>query len=406
MPEEYETQTLTFNQKVSAPARQVYHAFTNATALREWLCDAAMAHPYPGGRMYMWFNGGFYTSGEYATLVADKEVVFTWRGRAEPAATLVQVSLDEGKGFTNVRLSHSGVGFDDSWEQPVQELRRLWERRLENLAAVMETGMDQRFVNRPMLGITLDEFNSEIARELGVPVKEGMRLDGVVGGMGAEKAGLQRDDVIVAMGGLPVARWADLSHAIQEHQAGDRLEVIFYRGPERRTVNMELSRRPLPEVPGRPAELAEAVRKGADEVYEELTRLFEGVTEQQASWKPAQDEWSAKENVAHLIHEERENHVWIPDLVDSQERWSDDFISNSHARVAATVQAYPTIPELLEHLKRIMVETQALVTNLPEEFVARKPSYWRMGYNLLESITHPRTHFEQIRSTLEAARQA
>ena len=31
------TKTLTFKRTLSAPAQEVYRAFTNATALREWL---------------------------------------------------------------------------------------------------------------------------------------------------------------------------------------------------------------------------------------------------------------------------------------------------------------------------------------------------------------------------------
>ena len=43
-----ETQTLEFSRTVSASPAAAYHAFTNATALREWCCNDAQADVYPG----------------------------------------------------------------------------------------------------------------------------------------------------------------------------------------------------------------------------------------------------------------------------------------------------------------------------------------------------------------------
>jgi uncharacterized protein YndB with AHSA1/START domain len=39
-------------QLVKASSAQVYHAFTHANALHEWLCDFATVAPRPGGPIY------------------------------------------------------------------------------------------------------------------------------------------------------------------------------------------------------------------------------------------------------------------------------------------------------------------------------------------------------------------
>jgi uncharacterized protein YndB with AHSA1/START domain len=57
------SQTLSFTQLVKTSPESVYDAFTNATQLREWLCNVATVVPRPGGRIYLWWNSGYYTSG-------------------------------------------------------------------------------------------------------------------------------------------------------------------------------------------------------------------------------------------------------------------------------------------------------------------------------------------------------
>ena len=48
-----EMRTLTCQRTIQAPLDQVYRAFTNAQALREWFCDVATVVPRIGGRVYL-----------------------------------------------------------------------------------------------------------------------------------------------------------------------------------------------------------------------------------------------------------------------------------------------------------------------------------------------------------------
>lgn len=399
------TQVLKFKRTVNAPPAEVYRAFTNATALREWLCDAAQADPRKGGRVHLWWNVGYYTTGEYTALVPNRKVAFTWRGRSDPDATSVQVSLAAKNGATRVTLAHAGVGAGKAWAATAQGLAHEWAKNLENLQSVLEAGHDLRLTLRPLLGISIGEFSAEIATRLGVPVREGLRLDGVVEGLGAHVAGLQKDDVIVSLAGKKVAGWPTMAAALRAHRAGDEVKVVFYRGAEKRAVAMKLSPRPMPEVPAAAAALAEAVRKQYSEVDLELARCFERVSEDEAARRPAPGEWSAKEIIAHLIIGERDTHAWIAELIGGQERWSDSFIGNDLSRHSATAAVYAILPALLEELKRNEAETVAMLTALPPEFVARKGSYWRLGYSLLSLADHTREHFGQIRAAIEAARK-
>lgn len=396
--------TLTLERKIQAPAAELYRAFSNATVLREWLADVATTSPREGGRFYLSWNDGYYTSGEFTSLTPGEEVAFTWHGRGEPGPSAVCASLVAEDGATRVLVEHGGLGSGEAWSETVEALERAWPFSLENLASVMETGEDLRFTRRPMLGVTVTDFNADVAAQLGVPVTEGIRLDGVVPEMGAKAAGLQADDVIVGMAGREIVGWPTLSDALAAKQAGDTVEVIFYRGPEKRTVEMTLSGRPIPEIPETAQALADIARERHAEIESELEEFFAGVGDDEASFKPSSEAWSAKETLAHLIHGERGWHSWMDDLVGGHEPWYDDWGGNVHAHVAATVAAYPTVEALLEELKRHHAETAALIANLPAEFMARKGSYWRLAYNLLEAPYHHRTHLQQMQEAVAAAR--
>ena len=390
---------------VRASARLAYRAFTNSTALREWLCDVATVEPHPSGRMYLWWRGDFYSSGHYLELDENKCIRFRWFANIDSAPTEVTVSIIEKDGGSLVKLDHS-VPDDPSWTQTAETFRENWVESLENLKSVLETGIDLRIANRPMLGILPGDFTEEQAASLGVPVREGLRIDGVVDGMGAQKCGLQRDDVIVEMVGHPIRSDANsLPNAIAGKKGGDKIEVVFYRGPERKSVTMELSKRPMPDVPSNPVELARQARELLEPALRELEKCFDGFSDEQAMKRPDPKEWSALEIVAHLIHGERFNSLFLSGLIDGYELVSDGFGSNITAQVEATVKANPSIKLMLDTLRRTVEEVFIYTELIPEDFVANKGSYYRFGFGLLQPDFHLGAHTQQIKDALAAARQ-
>ncbi len=399
------TQTLTFKRTINTKPVAVYRAFTNSTALREWFSDVALAEARKGGRFYAGWNSGYYTSGEYVSVTPDKKVVFTWQGRSEPAATRVQVSLAEKKGSTLVTVAHSRVGSGKLWAKAIKEIMKGWETALENLQSVLETGEDLRISLRPMLGISTGYFNAEVAGQLGIPVAEGVRLDGTLAGMGARAAGLQKDDVLVSIAGKKVASFASLANALQGRRAGDKVPVKFYRGKQLNTVIMELSRRPIPPIPATPAELATAVRQMYAELNIELEKCFAGVTEEEASSKPVPEEWSAEDVVCHLLAGERDGHSEITDIIIGNVRYYDGDGNNVQARNIALSAVFPAYRALLDEYKQAQAETVALLGAIPPEVISRKRSWWWLSYNWLQPFEHTRDHFEQIRAAIETARK-
>lgn len=398
------SRTLTFEETIPASPAAVYYNFTNSTALREWLADVATTAPHEGGRFYVAWHDGFYAAGSFTRLQPNEEIALTWHGRGQPAPVTVRVTLTpQGESATRLLLRVEGLGEGEAWDVTAAVSKKGWRNSLENLASVLSTGEDLRFTRRPMLGIMVGEFNEKLAQELGVPVTTGIRLENLIDGMGAAAAGLQAGDVVVGVGDVETRDWPSLTTALSGYRAGDTVDVAYYRGPEKRTTAMTLSGRPLPELPETVAGLAEAMRQRYRQIEDELDGFFEDVAEAAAHFKPAPDEWSAAEVLAHLIHGERLRQGWLAELAGGQEAWHDEWGGNVDAQVAATVRAYPTVSALLEALKRHHVETAAFIENMPADFAGRKGSYWRLAYDLMNAPLHHHEHLEQMRAAIERA---
>jgi uncharacterized protein YndB with AHSA1/START domain len=391
-------------QTINAPAERVYYAFTNASTLREWLCDLATVAPHPGGRIYLFWNAGFYAAGEYISIEKEKSIKFKWVGKDEPGPSLVNVVFEPKDDGTYVKITHT-VPDGTQWNNLLEGFQEEWSVGLKNLSYLLETGKDIRTINRPMLGIIPGDFSPDQAMRLRVPVTEGVRLDGVVDGMGAAHAGLMRDDVIISMAGKPItSKPESLPAAIEGKKGGDKVEVVFYRGSQQRTVTMELSKRPMPVVPWEPAQLAVIAREKYEMAVGEMLECFKGVSEEQASKKPNSREWSAREVIAHLIHSERNFQSDLDDLIGGYERWADDWGGNVDARIQATIVAYKNTNGLIQELKRLCEETINFIQLLPPEFVARKDSYYAIGVRIVQGPDHIEGHIDQIRAALNFAK--
>ena len=397
---------LKFKLQIAAPPSEVYGTFTNGAALCEWLSDVAQVDARLGGHVYLWWESGYYINGEYLELDPDQKVVFSWYGAGEPGPTRVKVAFTSQADGTLVVLSHQGIGLENAWKKPRKEFKQSWKRALENLKSVLETGQDLRFLNRPRLGFCeIQELSAEQAALAGYPKRAGLLVQGVEEGLCAANAGLQTGDLLVKFAGQKTSTLADLGRVLDRRRAGDKVKFLFYRAETRLSAKAQLSRRPVLEVPMTAESLAEIVSMQYDRFAVDLDALLKGASEQQAEYRSEPEEWSVKDVLAHVIATEREIHAWIARRVEGQEA---DFglRANQPVRIRAIISTFPLLAGLVGELKRNQAETVAMVYDLPEEFVRRRRSYWRVGYELLlMPAIHLPTHLAQIRATLEKAGQ-
>ncbi|HEX9676159.1 MAG TPA: SRPBCC domain-containing protein [Anaerolineales bacterium] len=397
---------LVFERVIPAPAEEVFYAFSTEQGWRDWLCQSARFRPLSGRSFQLAWNSGWFAAGSILTLERPNKVELSWHGPGDPATSRVSIGLLEKKGGTEVEIRHAGLGEGEAWERARAEVQKGWEVGLENLESIFKTGEDLRFVRRPMLGIWMNDFSKEIAEEIGVPVTQGARIDRPVEGMGAERAGLQHDDVLVEMDDKPVRGFSDLGTVLQGHRAGDTIPVTFYRGREKMTLPMELSRRPIPQVTLDPGDLAKKLTEIYAEFRGELEQLFAGVSEEQAGFRPSPDGWSAKDTLAHLIEGEYRNLDVIQDAMQDIEREFADEGGNVRERLEAMQVSAPTSAALRAELENRQRETVHFLQHA-DKLKRRKGVMWRLAVNWLETpLGHERGHMEQMKAAIQAARAA
>ena len=247
-----------------------------------------------------------------------------------------------------------------------------------------------------------EEMTPELAEKLGVPVTEGLRLTGLIPGLGAEAAGFQRDDVVVALGDREVTNFSGFVAALDPYNGGDHIPVTIYRGAEKQVINMELSRRPVPEFPSSIQAMTDTARDTYATLDKELDALLEGVSEEAAEYRPTPDDWNAKEIIAHIITSERDTQTWLACITEDFDL-EQPFHSNGKERIQAMTSVYNTIPALVEELKKSEAVLIALAASLSEETQSHKHLYNQVAAWLTTFEPHHREHFAEIKRLLSAS---
>ena len=120
-----------------------------------------------------------------------------------------------------------------------------------NLAKqVMDDLVKYGRVKRAWLGVYMQPITPDMAEAFGLKSAEGALVSDVVPNSPAEKAGIQRGDVVRSVGGTAVKTPDDLSKAVRSRVAGDVVKIEGFR--EGKTVNFSVKLEELPEQAGKP----------------------------------------------------------------------------------------------------------------------------------------------------------
>jgi hypothetical protein len=176
-----------------------------------------------------------------------------------------------------------------------------WAEALDNLAAYVETGVNRREQQRPMLGIGIDIWDAEQARASGADIDGGVLVSSTVDNGGAQAAGIQAGDLLESVGATRVRDWPDLVTAMRGHKAGETIDLTYWRDGERSRVNATLGGREAPTLTTDPTLLSEEVRRYADERLAALGGALGSPSEDAAGHQPGPGEWSAKQVLSHLL---------------------------------------------------------------------------------------------------------
>lgn len=100
---------------------------------------------------------------------------------------------------------------------------------------------------RPLLGIEmLDVSNTYLLYLEGIflnsEVKEGVVVVSTEKGSPAEKAGIQKNDIIVELDGVKVADTAHLRYNLYKHSVGDKVQIKYFRDKELKETTVTLDK--------------------------------------------------------------------------------------------------------------------------------------------------------------------
>lgn len=382
-----------------------FEAVTEARELREWFSDEAWTQVRPGGRYEVRWNQGYRAEGKFTELDPPRRAAFTWQGTGESGETAVEFTVEPADRGVEVAVVHSGFGSGEDWDKVLAEAEKGWAVGLENLKSTLETGVDLRLARQPFLGINFEPLNAKRAAKEGIAAERGIYVTGTVEDSGARAAGLEKSDVIVSIGGEETPGFQELSNALRAHGAGDVVDVDLVRGQERRTVQVTLGERPREEVPDNAEGLAQLVAERHQKTDAELKAAVEGLTEEEAGQRPAEGRWSVRQVLAHLSIVERDTQSYLASV--ALDGWLDGGVSNPTVipgRLEAVLATTPTLGGLLERYFADEAETVAFLRGLPEETVAHKARFYRIGQIALSLPDHTRGHIEWIKRTVEAVR--
>ena len=110
-------------------------------------------------------------------------------------------------------------------------------------------------IERAYLGVQMQGVTEQVADDLNLPVDHGALIAEVTPDSPADDAGLRGGstdasgdaapgDQIVAIDGKEMQDQDDVAEAVAEHRPGDKVEIEYYRGDDKRTVTVELGKRP------------------------------------------------------------------------------------------------------------------------------------------------------------------
>ena len=132
-------------------------------------------------------------------------------------------------GITNAKYSSSGYSSQASIDNigfaiPIDSVR-----------SIVESLIEKGYISKPYIGVSVTDVSTE-AQNYGLP--KGASILGVVEDSPAEKAGLQKNDIITEVNGTTIESRTDLSKLIGNCAVGDVLKLKVYRQGEVLTLTV------------------------------------------------------------------------------------------------------------------------------------------------------------------------
>ena len=152
---------------------------------------------------------------------------------------------------------------------------------------IMDRLVDEGEVVRGWLGVSIQPLTPEMAESMDITADKGVLVSQVFEDAPAAEGGIRAGDVVLEFNGKAVSDPSELQSTVAWTKPGTKAKVLLLRGGKRKTVAVEIARRP--ERPDRVRARSEG--GGGPDQLEELGVKVSGVTpeaQQRYGYKPGQ----------------------------------------------------------------------------------------------------------------------
>ena len=105
---------------------------------------------------------------------------------------------------------------------------------------IADTIIAGKTVTHAYIGLTMQTVNAQNATANGLSVNQGAYVADVTSGSPADKAGIKKGDIIVAVDGDEITSADGMILAVRSHDIGDTVKVTLMRGDSKKTVEVTL----------------------------------------------------------------------------------------------------------------------------------------------------------------------
>ncbi len=109
---------------------------------------------------------------------------------------------------------------------------------------VMESLKTKGKVVRGWLGVTIQEVNADLAKQFGLKEAKGALVSDVLEGSPAEKAGIERGDVIIEINGKPVESATQLKNMVAQLTIGNKVNLTVVRDKKEKRLTVLIGEQP------------------------------------------------------------------------------------------------------------------------------------------------------------------
>ncbi|HLR51217.1 MAG TPA: Do family serine endopeptidase [Candidatus Sphingobacterium stercoripullorum] len=147
-----------------------------------------------------------------------------------------------------------------------------------NLAKkILDDFIEFGHVNRGYIGITFNELNTDVAKELEINESIGLYVQEVLKDGAAEQSGLKKGDVITKIDGKTIYASPDLQERVARLRPGDKIRLTYKRDGKERNVDVTLK----PSSDKTEKDRKEEVDKSTKEIYNKLGATFMPLSDKQ-----------------------------------------------------------------------------------------------------------------------------